>query len=116
MVDVLTTERFGTKPLRTLMAWSFFESILFSSMTCVLSQHLLPDVFGCSCKATTEDAVDHGQGYCVRVGGTFQEKMAQPASTFMLVAAVVVMWILKLIACAGNVCCSRWQSKVYVFS
>ena len=115
-MDVMTTERFGTKPLRSLMAWSFFESLAFSSVTCVLSQHLLPDVLGCSCKSTTEDAVTHGQGYCVRSGGTFQERMAQPASTFALVGAVVVMWVFKLIACAGNVCCSRWQSKVYVFS
>ena len=85
------------------------------SLACASTQHILPDWLGCGCKGVNEDAVTHGQGYCGPPGATFDDRMQQSPTTFVLVGIVVALWVLKGIAYGGNACCSTHASKVYVF-
>ena len=114
-LDLLVSERFGTKPLTTLMVFSFCETMVFSSIICTNSENLTPAWWGCSCKSADYDAVFNGLDYCFPEAADFFTKINQPATSHMLTVTFVLLWLIKVIAFGFLSMCSRHASKVYMF-
>ena len=115
VMDVLVSERFGAAPLRTLMVWSFFETVAFAVFACAHTQHPMPAGFGCGCGVTEHDAVTDGLGYCAPPGSSLADRVSQPPSNFVLVIVLVVLSFFKAIAFFLLVMCSSHARKQYVF-
>ena len=115
VLDLLISERFGTRPLRMLMAYSFVETMCFSSVVCVASENLTPRWWGCSCKSEENDAVYNGLDYCFPEAGDFLSRIQGPAKTYFLLIVFAALWFIKVVAFFFLSMCARHASKVYLF-
>merc|ERR1712127_935733 len=98
-----------------LMAYSFVETMCFSSVVCVASENLTPRWWGCSCKSEENDAVYNGLDYCFPEAGDFLSRIQGPAKTYFLLIVFAALWFIKVVAFFFLSMCARHASKVYLF-